>query len=75
MKTWHYIVIAGGVLVVAYLALSPKSTLLKGTKPASSTSLGGTLTGGGALATGLSDLSDSIRGWFDDEDSSDESAE
>jgi hypothetical protein len=73
MKTWHYFAIGGG-LILAYLVLSPKSSLLK-TKPASSTAnLGGTLTGGGNLLDGFANAWRAITG-KDSDDETDENAE
>jgi hypothetical protein len=72
-KTVTYLLIGGGVLVVAYLVFAPKSTLLKGSSSSSSSSLGGTMTGAGNLATGLSNLWDSVTSTF--AGGSDETAE
>ena len=58
MKTWHYVTI-GGALIIGYLLVTKKTTILKA-KTSTPNNLGGTLTGAGSALTGLSNLYDSI---------------
>jgi hypothetical protein len=68
---WYYIAIPAG-LILAYLLLSPKSTLLKGGAKSSGSGLAADLSAGGSLATGLGNLWKSIRGGSSSDESSSE---